>query len=139
MKRHLALAVLVGVVLAGSFAAAAWATTTLGYAPCCGASGSTLSAGEGYGTGWTGLGWIQNYMKWSHPYGGAPGMCSNYEDTSHHTLMMDKCSNSGIEDDARYEGNYAAAICFASRSNAYLLLLSNADGNGHGCWATHNT
>jgi hypothetical protein len=139
MKRHLAAAVLVGLVLAGSFAATAWATHTVGYAPCCGVSGSFLTPGDGYESGTTGLGWVQNYMKWTDPEGGTPNMCSNYLDSSEHKLLTDKCSGSGIEDDARYEGNYAGAYCWASASNNYDVELSNAwPGTGYGCWATHN-
>jgi hypothetical protein len=137
MKRRLAIAVLVGVVLAGSFAVAAWATVTIGYAPCCGAQGSTLTPGNGYVTGYT-SGWVQNYMKWTDPQGGTPNMCSNYYSSSGFKLLTDKCSGSGIEDDARYESNYASAYCWSSNSNSKNVLLGNADGNGHGCWATHN-
>jgi hypothetical protein len=133
MKRRLAVAVLVGVVFAGCFAAAAWAIK-VGYAP----SGATLYPGQGYRTGWTGLGWTENYMQWTDPNGGTPNMCSNYEDTSGNKLLSpDKCSGSGIVDDTRHESNYAAAVCWSSNSNNYPVKLSNA-WNGYGCWAIHN-
>jgi hypothetical protein len=132
MKRRLAVAVLVGVVFAGCFAAAAWAIK-VGYGP----SGATLFPGQGYRTGWTGLGWTENYMQWTDPNGGTPNMCSNYEDTSGNKLLSDKCSGSGIVDDTRHESNSAAAVCWSSNSNNYAVKLSNA-WNGYGCWAIHN-
>jgi hypothetical protein len=135
MKRRILVLVALGsTVVATCFATAAWATTAVSYPP--GINHMVWAAGSSERSGFTGLGWTDNFASWEKPFGGSPSMCLSYVDTNETLLMSLACTNTLVNIDSRNSSSYSAAYCSANASNSNKLLM--AGSNGDGCLGHHN-
>ncbi len=125
-KRVLVLMALGITVVATYFVTAASATTVVYLSP----HHMIWTGGSSERSGFTGVGWDDNFMLWQDPNGGTPSGCTSYVNTSEVLYKPLACSNTQIELDGRTETNYAAAYCTAASSNGKVILMetSNSDG-----------
>lgn len=134
MKRRMLILIALGCAVAATyFATAAWATTKVYYlSPIYMVWQPASSARSGF----TGLGWTDNFAQWERLAGGSPSVCLDYVDTNENELKTPACTNTFLNLDSRDSTSYSAPICFANASNTYDLLMANS--NGDGCSADHN-